>query len=159
MNDPNHLDFERLFLLALTPTGEPEALPPHLSECSECARQFGEWTKACRSIAAESACDPPPDFERSVMDRIHGLRTPRRHRARKSAAGALAAAAALLVAFTTGLRIGTTRGIPPETGEAAFSDADRRDDALLRDVSRLVAEEDDAGWKDLAPAPSAGGPS
>jgi anti-sigma factor RsiW len=158
MNDTNHLDPEQLFLLALPPAGEPEALPAHLSECPECARQFAEWAKTCRALAAEDA-EPPADFERSVMSEVRRRRAPRSHRARRRAAAGLAAAAALLLAFGIGLRVGTTRGLPPAASQAGMSAADRGDDALLRDVSRLVAEDDDAAWKDLAPLPSSGGQS
>jgi RNA polymerase sigma-70 factor, ECF subfamily len=148
---------EDFFLLVLPPAGDPEALPPHLSGCAPCARQFAQWRAAAEGLAA-SPEDPPADFERKVMAQIRSKRPPRSRRsARRSIAGLLSAAC-LLAAFWLGTRIG---GQPKHSSQeatiASMSEADRADDELLRDVSRLVSSDDETSWKSLAPLPSATG--
>jgi len=71
-------------------------------------------------------------------------------RARRAWPWALGAAACL-AAFWAGTRIGPA--VPAPDAAPAMSAADRADDQLLRDVSRLVEEDDLHGWKALAPLP------
>jgi len=150
-----HLGDEDFFLLAFPPAGEPEGLPPHLSRCEECRRRFAEWERSAREMAGRPET-PEADFERAVMARIRRLPAPRRRGTRRAWAAGLAAAACLAAAFWAGTRVSAPADRP---GDAAvsMSAGDRADDALLRDVSRLVEEEDGPGWKTLAPLPGARG--
>ncbi len=168
-----HLRPEDFFLLAFPPSGEPEALPPHLSGCSRCGRQLAQWRAAAEGLAAPTA-DAPDDFERTVMAKLRSMRSPRSRRPRRRRIAGIAAAACLLAAFGLGVRLGR-RSQPasgqPEAAAAAsiraihsipsvqtLSAEDRTDDELLRDVSRLVSGDDEENnWKSLAPMPAAPG--
>jgi hypothetical protein len=148
-----HLDPEDFFLLALPPAGEPEALPSHLSVCGLCARQLAEWQNAARALGALEGA-PSEQFERVVMERVRGSRKPSSHRAVRRIRSVLAVAACLAGAFYLGTRKAPTPRPPAESVSAApMTEADRADDELLRDVSRLVSDEDAAPWKSLAPLP------
>ena len=151
-----HLGSGDFFLLAFPPAGEPEGLPPHLSRCEECRRRFAEWERAAREIAGRPGT-PGEEFERAVMERVRRLPAPRRRGVRRAWAAGLGAAACLAAAFWAGTRLSAPR--PPGDAAAAMSARDRADDALLRDVSRLVDEDDGPGWKDLAPLPGGRGGS
>ena len=151
-----HLDDEDFFLLAFPPAGEPEGLPPHLSSCEACRRRFAEWDRAAREIAGRPGT-PAPDFERAVMERVRRLPAPRSRRPRRPWAAGLGAAACLAAAFWAGTRVRPAALSPSDAG--SISPADRDDDALLRDVSRLIDAEDGPGWKELAPLPETGGNS
>ena len=150
-----HLRAEDYFLLVLPPAGEPGPLPAHLSVCSACARQFTEWRAAAEGLAAGGE-NPPPDFETRVMDRVRAIGIPRsRRRGRRWVAG-LSAAACLLAAFWLGTRAGSRTAPAAPAARVtvtAMSAADRADDELLRDVSRLVSSEDETSWRSLAPLP------
>lgn len=150
-----HLGAEDFFLLAFPPAGQPEGLPPHLSDCEACRRRFAEWERAAREIAGRPET-PAPDFERAVMERIRRLPAPRSRRTRRTWAAGLGAAACLALAFWAGTRVtpGSER-FPDASG--SMSAADRADDALLRDVSRLVDEDESLGWRELAPLPASPG--
>jgi hypothetical protein len=150
-----HLTAADFFLLAMPPAGDPEALPSHLSTCASCARDFSEWKKAVKELAAQEA-DPPADFERAVVSRVRRLRTPRSRRRLRHVVAVFAAAACLLLAFEAGLRVGSFRrgAAPPPTSEV-MSARDREDDELLRSVARLISGEENAPWKELAPLPEA----
>jgi anti-sigma factor RsiW len=152
-----HLRPEDFFLLVLPPAGEPEALPAHLSSCAPCARQFAHWRAAAEGLSA-SPEGPPADFERRVMESIRSTTAPRsRVSARRWIAG-VSAAACLLAVFWLGARVGRQpQPVLGGTSVASMSEADRADDELLRDVSRLVSSDDETGWKSLAPLPSATG--
>lgn len=151
-----HLGPEDFFLLVLPPAGEPEPLPFHLSSCRDCARQLGEWQEAARSLA-DVEDEPPADFERNVMSRVRVSRVPHSHRGLRRLSVGLAATACLLMAFWVGMRVGTFAPEPVPPAASALDAADRADDALLRDVTRLVSGEEDSPWKTLAPLPEAAG--
>ena len=152
---PRHLGAEDFFLLVFPPAGRPEALPAHLSECDSCRRRFSEWERAAREIAGRPET-PSPGFERAVMERIGRLPAPRSRRSRRAWAPGLAAAACLALAFWAGTRVRHVSAPLPDAPES-MSAADRADDALLRDVSRLVDEDEGSGWRELAPLPAATG--
>jgi len=145
---PPHLTDGDLFLLAFPPSGEPGPLPPHLGECGACARRFAEWERAAREIAGRP--EPAADFEQAVMTRIRALPASRSRRGRAWGTG-LAAAAALFAAFWLGPRSSSP---PAPKAGAAIGASDRADDALLRDVDRVVDWEDGAAWKRMAPLPA-----
>ena len=151
-----HLGNDDFFLLAFPPAGEPEGLPPHLSRCEECRRRFAEWERAAREIAGRPET-PEPGFEHAVMARIRRLPAPRRRGMRRAWAGGLAAAACLVAAFWAGTRVSVPADDRADETARSMSAADRADDALLRDVSRLVDEEEGPGWKALAPLPEGRG--
>jgi anti-sigma factor RsiW len=160
-----HLKTEDFFLLAFPPSGEPEELAPHLTGCSHCRRQFAQWRAAAEGFAAPASA-PSPGIERSVMAKIRSMRPLRSRRTARGWFAGISAAACLLVAFGLGLRLGrqatpTAPGTPIGSRVAsvtAMSAADRKDDELLRDVSRLVSNDDDENdWRSLAPLPAAPG--
>lgn len=148
-----HLEPEEFFLLAFPPAGEPEALAPHLSACGACARQLAEWRRAARELESPAGA-PSSDFERIVMERVRSSPAPRsRRNARRIGAG-VAVAACLAGAFYLGTRLRTAAPVAAEAPTApAMTEADRADDELLRDVSRMVSEDDGAPWKSVAPLP------
>jgi anti-sigma factor RsiW len=146
-----HLDDGDLFLLAFPPSGEPEPLPPHLSDCASCAGRFAEWERAAREIAGRPEASAA-DFERAVMARVRAVPRPAARRARAWRAG-LAAAAALAGAFWVGSRTASRPVAAPAASESAMAPGDLADDALLRDVARLVDGEEPAPWKRMAPLP------
>ena len=149
-----HLHDEDFFVLVLPPGGSPEALPAHLSACASCARRFAEWRAAVEDLAAPPQ-GPSPDFETRVMEEIRSMRAPRSRRPIRRWILRLSAAAALLAAFWLGTRIGGKPAAAPSPVQiTAMSETDQEDDELLRDVSRLVASEDDTSWKSVAPLPS-----
>ena len=155
-NPADHLSDGDLFLLAFPPAGEPEPLPEHLAACAGCARRLGEWRRAARQVAVRPAASDE-DFERAVMARVRALPSPRRRRASGFPFAAAAAAAAIAAAVWLGGRSAPrTAAPPPEAAGAAMNARDLADDALLRDVARLVAADDDAGWKTMAPLPAPG---
>ena len=148
-----HLSAEDFFNLALPPAGLPGALPEHLSGCAICARQLEEWRQAVADLSGRREV-PSDDFESRVMARVRRLPAPRSHRLQRRALAGLAAAAALTGAFLLGGRL-LNAPAPPPDAVAHMSSADRADDELLRDVSRLVEGEDPSVWKSLAPLPAA----
>ena len=147
-----HLKDGDLFLLAFPPTGEPGPLPPHLAGCGPCARRFAEWERAAREIAGRPESSAA-DFEQAVMARIRALPAGPRRRGRAWAA-ALAAAAALFATLWLGLRTLPLPGSPAPAAGAAMNARDFADDALLRDLTRVVDGEDGAAWNRMAPLPA-----
>ena len=157
----DHLTDDQLSALAVPPTGAPEPLPAHLSECLACSRLLAEWKSALADLGNEDeeaiARRSAEDWEAAEDATLAAVRragAPGRSRAR-TLKWALPAAAALLL---FGLLIGERRATPP----VAFDDAtglsakDRADDTLLRDVDRLASgEEAGTGWGALAPDPAA----
>ena len=143
-----HLTEEEFFALAFPAAGEPEGLPEHLAACEPCRRRYAEWEKAAREIAGRPESESA-NFERAVMEKVRRASF-RGGPARGPWPWALGAAACL-VAFWAGTRM--RPAIPAPDAAPAMSAADRADDRLLRDVSRLVEEDDPRGWKSLAPLP------
>ena len=146
-----HLTEGDLFLLAFPPAGEPGALPPHLAACGRCSRRFAEWERAAREVAGRPGASSE-GFERAVMDRIRARPTPER-RSRRAWAAGLAAAAAVAGAVWVGNRTALRPAAPMPAPASAMGARDLADDALLRDVARLVDGDDAAGWKTMAPLP------
>ncbi len=161
--DARHLSDAELFSLALPPTGQPEALPQHLSGCLACSRALAEWKTAARDLAEE---DVAPIASRSRAQwaaaeerTLAAIRAARPVSPRTRLWWALGAAAALLVAAL--LLVHSRRpertaaaGRPADT--AGWTAQDRADDALLRDTARLSRGDDGGTWNTLAPDPNAG---
>jgi hypothetical protein len=161
----DHLTDDELSALALPPTGAPEPLPAHLSECVACSRLLGEWKSALSRLGREDeeviGRRPPEEWraaEDATLAAIRRAGAPGRGRARTLKWALPAVAALLLFAFL----IGERREAAPVAFDdtAGLSAADRADDALLRDVDRLASgEEAGTGWSALAPDPATAGPA
>jgi len=153
-NEPSeidrHLTDAELFALAAPATGEPEALPKHLSSCRTCSRALQDWKGAVRSLAEEDAGeigqrteDEWRAAEDATLERLKTARTGRRvHPLR----WAVAIAASLLVAvlLLPSKRSPTHVATASATPAAAPSNddlapADKADDDLLRQASFLAA--------------------
>lgn len=153
-----HLTDAELFALAAPATGEPEALPEHLSLCRDCARALREWKSAVGAVgeADAGALDrrSPEEWraaEDATIDAIR--RAVRPQRSRHPWRWALAAAASLLLAvlLLTGRRVApvataaraasTPRATAsaPTSASTDLSAADAADDALLREASFLAS--------------------
>jgi len=152
-----HLTDAELFALAAPATGEPEALPGHLSRCRDCARALREWKAAMRVVgdadAGELERRSPEEWREREDETMAAIR--RAGRPHHSAHGwrwALAAAASLLVAAIV---LTERRAAPVRTAVAGatstpaaavsaapsqdLSAADAADDALLREASYLAS--------------------
>jgi hypothetical protein len=115
MSDGVHLGEEDLVLHYYAEPGAPAAAAEHLAACAACR---ADWDALRRSLDAvrEGAEEPPaPDLER-VWSRLQPhLAAPRRRAWPRSVLPALAAAAALLVAFQLGRH---WPGAPPSPSTA-----------------------------------------
>lgn len=157
---PPHLTDPELFSLALPPAGEPEALPAHLSDCLACSRALFQWKTAVRELASDQAEPIESRTEeqwRAVEDRtLEALARARRARQGLPVRWAVTIAAclllvALLLPARRSVRAGRAGTVTPA---AELSGQDQADDALLRDVARLVRTEDSGGsWSSLVPEP------
>jgi hypothetical protein len=155
-NEPSefdrHLTDAELFALAAPATGEPEALPKHLSACRTCSRALQDWKGAVRSLAEEDAGeigqrteDEWRAAEDATLERLKKARTGRRvHPLR----WAVAIAASLLIAvlLLPSKQPPTKVAAASKTPAAATSSsgdeltpADQADDDLLRQASFLAA--------------------
>jgi hypothetical protein len=149
-----HLTHEELFGLALPPTGKPEALPAHLSECLRCSRLLQEWKSAVTSLAEEDeeaiARRPAADWRAAEEATLAAIRKTGRpgSRRRRVISIALGAAASLLFLALLLPRREPQPTVPANDAEAVaeLSEADRADDALLRDASALARGEDAWLW-------------
>jgi len=150
-----HLTDAELFALAAPATGEPEAIPEHLSSCRDCARALREWKSAMGALgeADAGALERRSDEEwRAKEDATLAAirKAGRPHHAVPAWRWALAAAASLLVAalVLSGRRPGpaATAASAPATPRSAVSAApspdmtadDAADDRLLREASYLA---------------------
>ena len=153
-----HLSDAELFALAAPATGEPEALPEHLSRCRDCARALREWKEAVRSAGdeetgelADRSAEEWRAAEDATLERIRRAR--RAPRPAHPWRWALAAAASLLVVVLvlSGRRAAPTavaaaKATPaPAAAVGASSElsaADAADDALLRESAYLASGAD-----------------
>ena len=157
-----HLTDAELFALAAPATGEPEALPKHLSTCRECSRALQDWKGAVRSLAEEDSGEvgrrSEEDWRAAEDATLARLRTARATSGRSHPLRwAAALAASLLVAA---LLLPSKRPAPgaasaptPSASSAADSElapADQADDDLLRQASFLAAGGDLEGEGGLA---------
>jgi hypothetical protein len=163
--DTQHLRDAELFSLALPPTGQPEALPEHLSDCLACSRALAEWKNAVRELAVDDAAPiasrSPAQWTAAEDRTLEAIRRLRPPRPRPLLRWALGAAAALLVGA-----IVVVAARRPENATAArkaasspeWSAQDQADDALLRDVASLSRGENAGAWTTLAPDPKTPAP-
>jgi len=144
-----HLRDAELFALAVPATGEPEALPRHLSRCSACSRALQEWKRAVRLLAVEQTGEidrrSPEEWraaEQATMAAIRRAGNPgRKSHPLRWAVGVAAAllAVALVLPGRRGAPVIAAAPTPlPESASPELSAADRADDELLRDVSALA---------------------
>lgn len=152
-----HLTEPELFSLALPASGEPEALPAHLSECLSCSRVLQQWKGAVRDLAAEDeevlGRRTAARWEALEDQTIAAIRRARSGASRKRVQWALSIAASLVLAvfLLPALR---PAGSAAPASASAFSAEDARDEALLLEVDRLASGEDAGSWYTLAPEPA-----
>jgi len=149
-----HLTDAELFTLAAPPTGEPGALPAHLSTCEDCSRALQEWQISIRQLADEDAGEierRSPDEWKAAEDATMAAirRAGRPGRQAHPLRWVVGIAASLVV---IGLAMPVRHGAPAvaaaptPAAEGDLSAADRADDELLRQTSYLAAGgDDDAG--------------
>ncbi len=156
--DDQHLTDEKLFALAVPPAGEPEALPRHLSECFRCSRALQDWKSAVRELADEEVASfdrrTAAEWEALENETIEALRRSRRGSRRQTLTWVASIAACLLVAaLLLPARKSGRRETARPAAAAQLSAQDQKDDALLRDITRLTRGEDSGSWNTLAPEP------
>ena len=148
-----HLTDAELFGLAIPASGEPEALPRHLSECNGCSRALQEWKFSVRALAEEEVDElnrrPPEEWSTVADATMAAIRRSERPRsAMRPVRWAIGIAASLLI---VALAIPRRPAAPAAPAAAVSSDstdlsaADREDDRLLRDVAFLAQGDDTAG--------------
>jgi hypothetical protein len=147
-----HLTDAELFGLAAPATGEPEALPPHLSTCQGCSRALQEWKASVRALAAEEVDEierrSPAQWEAAEEATMAAIRrAARAGRPDHPLRWVVGIAASLVViALAMPARRATpiaAAAIPTPAAEAGLSPADRVDDELLRQASYLAGGGDD----------------
>jgi hypothetical protein len=154
-----HLDDAELFALAAPASGEPEALPRHLSACQTCSRALQDWKAAVRALADEEIEEierrTPQDWRAAEAATMAAVRRAAPRARRNPWRWALGIAASLVVlALAMPWRPKTETAA--ETAAAAatsedgtgLSPADRDDDALLREAAFLARGGDESS--DLA---------
>jgi hypothetical protein len=155
----DHLTDAELLALAAPASGEPEPLPRHLLGCEACSRALQEWRSAMREAAREDVAElerrTPEEWRAAADATMAAVRRVKPRRTTAAVRWAIGiAAAALVVALAMPFR----RPSPPPVaaGEASdasepalasdlalVSEADRADDALLRDAEYLAQGGDD----------------
>ncbi len=153
-----HLTDAELFALAAPATGDPEALPRHLSRCRACSRALQDWKAAVRALADDETREldgrTPEDWraaEAATMAAIRRAGRPgRRPRPWRWAVGVAASLVLVFLAVPGRKPMPVASLVPTPAAEAPeLSAADRADDELLREASFLAAGGDDANDADL----------
>jgi hypothetical protein len=151
-----HLSDAELFALAAPAAGDPEALPPHLSQCQACSRSLQEWKGAIRALADEDAAPienrTAADWRRGEDETLEAVRREGRPSRSHPIRWAVGIAATLLLAVLAvpGRKAEApvaTATVAPENAE--MSATDRADDALLRDTAFLAQGDDLAAEESL----------
>jgi hypothetical protein len=155
-----HLTDAELFSLAAPASGEPEALPRHLSECQVCSRALQEWQTALRAIGDEEVEDiekrTPQQWREAEAETMSAIRKAAPRERRNPWRWAIGVAASLVIlalampwkpASAPAASSGTTVA-SAAADDAGMSPADRDDDALLREAAYLARGGDDSS--DLA---------
>jgi hypothetical protein len=147
-----HLTDSELFGLAAPATGEPEALPPHLSTCPGCSRALQEWKASVRALAAEEVDEierrSPAEWqakEEATMAAVRrGARPGRSAHPLRWVVG-IAATLAVIALAMPARRSATIASsvVPTPVAESGFSPADRADDDLLRQAAYLAGGGDE----------------
>ncbi len=155
-----HLSDAELFSLAAPASGEPEALPRHLSECQACSRALQEWQTSLRAIGDEEVEEierrTPQQWREAEAATMSAIRraAPRARRNPWRWAIGIAASLVILALAMPWRQVSTPAVSAGSAVESAASDdsgmspADRDDDALLREAASLARGGDDSS--DLA---------
>ena len=158
-----HLTDAELFALAAPASGEPEALPKHLSTCRACSRAVQDWKGAVRALAEKDAGeigrrteDEWRAAEDATLERLKRAALARRRVHPLRWAAAIAASLLVAVLLLPSRRPPVNAAAAPATPVAAttsaseLSPADQADDDLLRQASFLAAGGDLEGESGLA---------
>jgi hypothetical protein len=147
-----HLTDAELFTLAAPPSGEPEALPRHLSQCQLCSRALLDWKAAVSDLAGAQVREierrSPEEWREKEAATMAAIRragsSERRGHPVRWAIGI--AASLLIVALAMPRRGAQETAAAPAApdGMALLSPADQDDDALLRDAEYLAQGGDDS---------------
>jgi hypothetical protein len=143
-----HLTDDELFSLAAPATGEPEALPAHLSQCQACSRSLQEWEGAIRALADEDAgpieARTAAEWRRAedaTLELVRRAGRPSRSHPVRWAVG-IAATLLLAVLAVPGrkeAKPALVAAVPTAApASAGMSPADQADDDLLRDATFLA---------------------
>lgn len=141
-----HLTDAELFSLAAPASGEPEALPRHLSQCQRCTRALQDWKAAVSQIGGEEVRELEErtvedwrEKEEATMAAIRRAgRSGRRTHPLRWAIGIAASLLLLALAMPRKDSPGTAAGPAASDGMALLSPSDSDDDALLRDAEYLA---------------------
>ena len=141
-----HLTDAELFGLAAPASGEPEALPPHLSTCQDCSRALQEWKASVRALAQDEVDAierrSPAEWqtaEEATMAAIRSAARPgRRAHPLRWAVGIAATLAVIALAIPARHGVPVAAASAPPSSESGLSPADRADDDLLRQASYLA---------------------
>ena len=155
-----HLSDAELFSLAAPASGEPEALPRHLSECQTCSRSLQEWQTALRAIGDQEVEEierrTPQEWREAEAATMSAIRktAPRERRNPWRWAVGIAASLVILALAMPWRQISVPAGSSgsavqsASAEDAGMSPTDRDDDALLREAADLARGGDDSS--DLA---------
>src|SRR5262245_7624744 len=154
-----HLSDAELFSLAAPASGEPEALPKHLSECQSCSRALQEWQTALRAIGDDEVEEierrTPQQWreaEAATMSAIRRAAPRTRRNPWRWAVGIAASLAILALAMpwrqAPAPAATSASAVETASDDSALSPADSEDDALLREAADLARGGDDSS--DLA---------
>jgi hypothetical protein len=157
-----HLTDAELFALAAPASGEPEAIPKHLSACRTCSRALQDWKGAVRALAEKDAGEIGRRTEEewraaedATLEKLKAAPARRRvHPLRWAAAiaASLLVAVLLLPSKRPPASAAAAPATPAATSSSAsdLSPADQADDDLLRQASFLAAGGDLEGESGLA---------
>ncbi|HWZ85153.1 MAG TPA: hypothetical protein VN032_03065 [Thermoanaerobaculia bacterium] len=145
----HHLTDAEFFALAAPATGEPEALPRHLSRCRACSHTLQDWKGAVRSLADEETGEidrrTPEEWraaEEATMAAIRRSGRPRRSAHPLRWAVGIAAALVVLALALPARHTPSSLAVAPtpaaESAAAELTPADRADDELLRQAFYLA---------------------
>ena len=152
-NSDRHLTDAELFGLAAPATGEPEALPAHLSSCQDCSRALQEWKASVRSLAAEEVDEierrSPGQWQATQEATMAAIRRTARPARSGHPLRWVAGIAASLVVIALAMPprhrapVEVAAAAPTPAAQASLSAADQADDDLLREASYLAGGGDD----------------
>jgi len=159
-----HLNDAELFALAAPASGEPEALPRHLSECQSCSRALQDWQLAVRGLGEEEVEEierrSPQQWrsaEAATMAAIRRAAPRTRRNPWRWAVGIAASLVILALAMpwrtsssgtAAATRTASTHSVEASDDVSAMSAVDQDDDALLREAAFLARGGDESN--DLA---------
>jgi hypothetical protein len=147
-----HLTDAELFALAAPASGEPEALPKHLSACRTCSRALQDWQGAVRVLAEQDAGEigrrTDEEWraaEDATLAKLKDATRPRRRvhplRWAVAIAASLLVAALLLPSKRPPAQVAAAPATPVASSPSSseLNPTDQADDDLLRQASFLAA--------------------